>query len=95
MNNLDKYLSTIGSDSASARETRRLAAPGILREAGVEFTEHNKGAHLRVVVSGTKVTDFWPGTDMWRKLGGGRRSGIDRLIEYIRKFKEAENGGSE
>lgn len=95
MSELAKYLRTIRSCSAADRETRRLAAPDILREAGVEFTEHNEGAHLRVVVSGTKVTDFWPGTDTWRKLGGGRRSGIDKLIEYIRKFKEVEDGRSE
>jgi hypothetical protein len=51
--------------SKSRRQSNRDNAPAILKEAGIEFSSHNDGAHL--IVSGkTESFDFWPGTGRWR-----------------------------
>lgn len=52
------------AESKARRRHNREHSAGILRQAGVPFTEHNGGAHL-FVTGARGIADFWPGTGKW------------------------------
>lgn len=70
--------------SIQKRANNRRKSTQLLRNAGVNFTEHNNGAHL-VVTSNQQIIDFWPGTGKWgdRKRRHYRR-GVHSLLEYLK-----------
>lgn len=61
------------------RAQNRTDSKRILSELGIEFTEHNNGAHLKV-----GAVDFWPGTGLWRGPSGEGR-GVMNLISHLDK----------
>lgn len=63
---------------------RRHTAPEQLKEQGIPFTEHNGGAHLRVL-GPAGIIDFWPGPAKWICPSGKRGVQLERLIEYIKE----------
>lgn len=65
------------------REANRLKASHFLKVAKVDFTEHNNGAHLKVL----GVIDFWPGTGLWKHNSISDR-GVESLIEYAKTFSK-------
>lgn len=75
------------------RGDRRALAPQILLDNGVQFSEHNHGAHLVVTIPGMTI-DFWPGTAKWitraTKTEASRRGsgGIDGLLTFIEQRRE-------
>lgn len=67
--------------SQAKRASNRENGARRLRAAGIEFTEHNAGAHL--VVAGRY--DYWPGTGLWQARGDRtQQRGVARLIARIR-----------
>lgn len=77
----------------ATKESNRRESKEILKKAGIVFTEHNKGAHLKI----GKI-DFWPGTGLFRDEEHEGR-GINNFIEYLRPRKasvsQADKGGAE
>jgi len=63
------------------RAENRDSSKQMLSDKGIQFTEHNNGAHLKV-----GRIDFWPGTGLW-KDGNFEDRGVKNLIAYI-KSKE-------
>lgn len=63
-NELAETFRAMDEISKQKRANNRSSSPKVLRDNGIEFSEHNGGAHL--VVYGKAVTvDFWPGTGRW------------------------------
>lgn len=74
--------------SQQKRAENRENSASILKENGIEFTEHNLGAHL-VVKASAKTVDFWPGTGKWIVRGGGKTSrGVYNLIKLLKEKNE-------
>lgn len=69
--------------SQEKRAENRENSAEILRQAGIEFTSYNHGAHLKVI--GPKcVIDFWPGTGKWICCNVSGR-GVYNLIRMIKE----------
>lgn len=66
-----------------ARTQRREKAPDQLTQAGINFTEHNNGAHL-IVETHMGLVDFWPGTTRWktRTFPAIEGFGVQKLLQY-------------
>lgn len=64
------------------RELNRTNSKKILQKAGISFTEHNNGAHLKI-----GVIDFWPGTGLFRSPDFEGR-GVYELIKVLEQLKE-------
>lgn len=65
------------------RAQNRESSPAVLRAAGVDFTEHNGGAHL-VVSHGGVTADFWPGTGLWKfRSTGIKGRGVRALVRAL------------
>lgn len=75
-------------ESQQRRARHREQSAAVLRERGIPFNVHNKGAHL--IVNGPKGSriafDFWPGTGLWKERNGGTRRGrgVMALIKALR-----------
>ena len=59
-----------------------------LNAAGIKYTEHNNGTHLRIPVHTGTCVDYWPSTGRWRDDANpnpcqGR--GIQPLLRYLRR----------
>jgi hypothetical protein len=67
-----------------ARASNRVTSAEVLTKAGIRFTSHNDGAHLRVLYDG-RIYDFWPGTGLWRLSGGKGASGrgVFKLLRHL------------
>lgn len=63
------------------RAENRLHSTHLLKVAGINFTEHNNGAHLKI-----GEIDFWPGTGLFKEDDIEGR-GVENLIEYIKSKK--------
>jgi len=74
----------MAADSKKRRRRNRNQSAHILRQRCVEFTEHNKGAHL-IVKTASGVIDFWPGTGKYtiRKTGESGR-GVFNLLKEMK-----------
>lgn len=78
--------------SQAKRADNRTFSTNLLRERGVFFTEHNRGAHLIVM----DKWDFWPGTGKWAerkgRAGHAKRQGrgVRELLALI--AREDGNG---
>ena len=65
------------------RATRRNNAPDLLKSNGIQFTEHNYGAHL-IVEGPNGLIDFWPGTTKWwDRAEKEYRHSISALIKHV------------
>lgn len=62
------------------KQWNRMKAPKILEKAGLNFTTHNGGAHIKL---GPHI-DFWPGTGLWHD-GETKGRGIQDLITHLKK----------
>jgi len=73
--------SIVTATSKQVRAANRDEAPWILAAAGIVFTVHNQGAHIRIYDRLT--VDYWPGPDKWKyrnKIGYGMPS----LIAFLK-----------
>jgi len=66
-----------------------------LIDNGVEFTEHNNGAHL-IIRTDDGVINFWPGTGKWidkRENCEGRctNRGVFELLKRIRQCQSPKH----
>jgi len=68
--------------SQEKRANNRANSAEILFSAGVAFTLHNNGAHLRIP-NGAVVIDFWPGTGKWKVPNGPTGRGVHNLLHYL------------
>lgn len=82
-------MSDMGDDFRALREHsqekragNRESSAEILKRAGVDFTVHNRGAHLIVRHGGIRV-DFWPGTGKWSSRGGRNDRGVFKLLKFL------------
>jgi hypothetical protein len=81
---IDMYRDMKQIDKERRAESRE-SAPDQLRAHGIQFTEHNGGAHL-IILKGIVTVDYWPGTGKWISrskgcMGGGR--GFAELAEFL------------
>ena len=70
---------------AKRRAINRADSARLLQEAGVPFTSHNNGAHLRIQASPHPI-NFWPGTGLWvvdGPLPQQAQFGVARLLGYL------------
>ena len=67
----------------------RESSARLLRDRGIAFTAHNRGAHLVVTHAG-RTADFWPGTGKWifRGMPGYEGRGVRNLVEKLRSNHE-------
>jgi hypothetical protein len=77
--------------SKQKRQGHRDRAPKLLKDAGIDFSEHNLGAHIVVFGKGETI-DFWPGTGRWTVRGAGEaykrtKFGIFKLIKHMKGEK--------
>ena len=78
-----EYWRDVREYGRAKRARNRESSAEILREAGIEFTALNSGAHL-FVRSRAGEADFWPGTGLWVMRDTGRRGrGVWRLIKIV------------
>lgn len=55
-----------------------------LRKAGVPFSLHNEGRHVRIEVWPNMRISYWPTTDLWIVDGSRKRHcGVYKLIEVV------------
>jgi hypothetical protein len=64
--------------------SNRASSAAYLRSRGIEFSEHNNGAHLIVGHNGL-VVDFWPGTGLWIVRNGRKGRGVRNLVRELKK----------
>lgn len=70
-------------ESQQRRSSNRESSADILRRAGVSFEVKNDGAHL-IVMGGTLVVDFWPGTGLWKaRRGNSKGRGVRGLLRAL------------
>lgn len=75
----------VKEQSQQKRATNREDSAQMLKAAGVEFQDHNLGAHLIVTAPNTLV-DFWPGTGLWTPRSTKKsKRGVRSLIAFCRK----------
>lgn len=83
MSEMGELFKALREDSIERKAQNRERSARLLQERGVQFTEHNCGAHL-VVTVGEKVADFWPGTGKYRVRGTTRyRRGVFNLLRDL------------
>jgi hypothetical protein len=73
-------------DKQAKRAQNKDISTAMLRNARVEFTSHNEGAHLIVQLK-DRTIDFWPSTGLWSVRGTAktkRARGVAHLLAYIR-----------
>lgn len=77
----NKTVKIVTIESQKKRKRNRENSTEILKSRGVEFSSHNKGAHL-IVTSRYGLVDFWPGTGKFivRKSGEKGR-GVFNLLK--------------
>lgn len=70
----------------SAAAQMRVQALKTLNERGVQFSEHNGGAHL--IVQGLKgFIDYWPGPGRWVcRVSKKEGFGCENLIRYVKGY---------
>ena len=66
----------------AARSESRESSAEYLLERGIQFTEHNGGAHL-IVEGKDCFIDFWPGTGKWNSRCGTKGFGVRNLVTFI------------
>lgn len=72
------------------RAKRREKAPDWLKEMGVEFGSHNRGAHLILYPPNHPSINYWPGTGRWQvrpdgEIKRGKRELEKFLLKIIKK----------
>jgi hypothetical protein len=66
--------------SQQKRADNREASVKLLRDRGIEFTEHNNGAHLKI-----GNIDFYPGTGLWINVKARlKRRGVRGPLRHLR-----------
>ena len=76
--------------SKQERRERTLEAPAKLKAAGLAFELKNGGSHV-ILMTQTRVVDFWPGNELWIVRGSKKRQyGIDELIAFTVPNQETE-----
>jgi len=73
------------AQSQQKRANNRQSSAALLAGAGIQFDEHNDGAHLVVKPESGPLIDFWPGTGLWieRQLPRKHRRGVRSLISHV------------
>lgn len=78
-----EYWRDVRGYGKAKRASNRESSANLLREAGIEFTAMNNGAHL-FVRGRSGEADFWPGTGLWTMRETGRRGrGVWRLMKIM------------
>lgn len=70
---------------AKARRADNLtASTSMLINAGVDFTAHNNGVHLKVRHPNGPLVDFWPSTGLWIVQGSkAKHRGVRNLLNFL------------
>lgn len=76
-----------GHKKTTARN--RKGSAEILRGRGIEFSEHNRGAHLIIFFTNIGFVDFWPGTGKFIVRESGR---CGRGVRNLLKLCEVRHG---
>lgn len=89
MSEMGEFWRYVNAARQEKRADNRESSPKVLKEKGIEFTEHNNGAHL-VVKKGAELIDFLPGTGKWISRKGKRGHGVFKLVDYVHPPKGAQ-----
>lgn len=77
------------NDGYEQRKSNRKTGRRMLKEAGIEFTVHNYGAHL-IIAGSNEPVHFWPGTGRWLTSYSRKRGfGIESLLAELGKKSDA------
>lgn len=81
-------------EPSDKKASNRLNPTQILQDAGIVFTEHNNGAHLKIHHNG-KTIDFWPGTGLYHEQGTPwpkdirkDKRGVFNLLKDLKRLPE-------
>lgn len=87
MSEIGETFAHLKQQSIEKRAHNREESTRILKECGINFSEHNFGAHL--IVYGKYATfDFWPGTGKWvRRPTKIYKRGVATLIKEVLQGK--------
>jgi hypothetical protein len=89
---IKKRLNKTNEQVLNERSTYRVAARHELIEGGIEFTEHNNGAHLVIfATTDSEPLDFWPGTQLWmERKTKTKHHGIESLLTHVKALREVK-----
>ena len=83
MSEMAEMFSHMKEASQKKRASNRTQSARILAEAGIDFEQHNDGAHIVIKRNG-RAWDFWPGTGKWHERGTKiYRRGVMPLIKAL------------